>query len=52
MAEEGEESGFPVLGMAGDGVVDGGMGSSLGEWVEGLGLRSGMVPIWTVEISQ
>jgi hypothetical protein len=46
------EEGFPILGKDMGGVVKGRMRPSAGEVGESLGVRSGILPIWTVEISQ
>ena len=40
------EEDFPVLGIERGGVVKGRMRPSAGEW-ELLGVRSGILPIWT-----
>jgi len=44
--------GFPVLGMEAVSMADGRVRPSLRELGEWSGVRSGMLPIWTVEISQ
>ena len=42
---------FPVLGIERGGVVKGRMRPSAGEW-ESLGVRSGILPMWTFKNSQ